>query len=145
MVPNPAFWTPEKVCFWFLKKIPPNFLGGRIFEYTPKQVIDCQKRHFGRFWQLITVFVCVFKNTDENNICGFIVFKAKIKEKHKEIFFVTVFILKLKNALFWGVNQFFYSVLAFKTIDTKMLFWSVFLETNKKTVINSQNGVFECQ
>ena len=131
--------------FLVFEENPPQFFGGSIFEYTPKQVIDCQKRHFGRFWQLITVFVCVFKNTDENNICGFIVFKAKIKEKHKEIFFVTVFILKLKNALFWGVNQFFYSVLAFKTIDTKMLFWSVFLETKKKNVINSQNGVFECQ
>ena len=66
------------------------------------------------------VFLCVFKNTDQNNIRASIVFKAKTKEKYEEIFF-TVFISKLKNALFWGSTNFF-SVLAFKTIDTQMLF-----------------------
>ena len=106
MVPNPAFWTPEKVCFWFLKKIPPNFFWGSIFEYTPKQVIDRQKRHFCRFWQLITVFVCVFKNTDENNICGSIVFKAKIKEKQRN-FFCYGFYFKTQKCPFFGGQPFF--------------------------------------
>ena len=39
-----------------------------IFEKT-KNVIDCQKRYFGRFWRLITVFVLILKNTDQNNMC----------------------------------------------------------------------------
>ena len=53
---------------------------------------------------------------------------------------------------FLGVNQFLFlilfSVLAFKTIDTQMLFWSVFLKTHKKpllTIQNGQNGVFDSQ
>ena len=46
-----------------------------------KKVIDSQKRHFGHFWRLITVFLCVFKNTDQNNICVYIVLKDKTEEK----------------------------------------------------------------
>ena len=34
--------------------------------------------------------------------------------------------------------QIYFSVLAFKTIDKQMLFWSVFLKTLKKPVINHQ-------
>ena len=42
--------------------------------------------------------------------------------------------LEVKSIFF---NNFF-SVLAFKTIHTQMLFWSVFLKMHKKTVINRQ-------
>ena len=45
-------------------------------------------------------FLCVFKNSDQNNICASIVFKAKTKENLKDFF--PVFILKLKCGLFWG-------------------------------------------
>ena len=48
------------------------------------------------------------------------------KEKYEEQFFFSVFISKLKNARFWGQPiffQFFFSfTVAFKTIDTQMLF-----------------------
>ena len=42
----------------------------------------------------------------------------------------------------------FFSVLAFKTIDTQILIWSVFFEMHKKTLLtaeNGQNGVFGSQ
>ena len=63
-----------------------------------------------------------------------IVFNAKTKENMKK-YFIT------QKCSFMVVNQHFFhffSVLAFKTIDTQMLFWSVFLKTHKKTVINRQ-------
>ena len=55
-----------------------------IFENAQTKVIDSLKRHFGHFWRLITFFVCFFKITDLNNMCAFIVFKAKTKEKYEE-------------------------------------------------------------
>ena len=36
-----------------------------------------------------------FKNTDQNNICASIVFKAKTKEKYEDIFF------KVLQKIFW--------------------------------------------
>ena len=78
-----------------------------VFLKTRQKVIDHQKRHFGPFWQLIMLLFCVFKNTVLNNICASIVFKAKTKEKFQEKFFCTVFISKLKNALFGGRPIFF--------------------------------------
>ena len=53
-----------------------------IFENTQK-VIDCQKRHFGRFWRLISFFLSVFKNTNQNNICVSIVLQAYTKKNLK--------------------------------------------------------------
>ena len=79
------------------------------------------------FWPFLVVnnvFLCVFKNTDQNNICVSIVFKAKTKEKYEEIFFYGFYFKTQKYSFLW-VNQFlnfFSSVLAFKTIDTQMLF-----------------------
>ena len=63
-------------------------------------------------------FLCVFKNSDQNNICASIVFKAKTKENLKDFFFR--FYFKTQMWPFLGVNQFFkkkFSVLFFKTID----------------------------
>ena len=64
--------------FWFLKKTPPKTMFSSCFSLnsalktidaqiffllvflkTHKKVIDRQKRHFGRFWWLITFF-CAF-------------------------------------------------------------------------------------
>ena len=72
------FWTPQKECFWFLRKQPKTFfffvfqlwfrfknkrptnvLLVWIFWKCTKKVIDFQKRHFDCFWRLIMVF-CVF-------------------------------------------------------------------------------------
>ena len=73
--------------------------------------------------------------------------KAKTEEKYKEIIFYG-FYFKTQKCSFWGSTNFFnfFSVLAFKTIDTQMLFWSVFLKTHKKPLLtakNGQNGVFD--
>ena len=46
-------------------------------------------------------FLCIFKNTDQKNICVSIVLKGESKPKHKEKF-CGGFSLKTKNALFWG-------------------------------------------
>ena len=46
-----------------------------------KKVIAHQKRYFDRIWRLIKFFVCVFKNTDQNNVCVSIVLKAKTEKK----------------------------------------------------------------
>ena len=58
-----------------------------------------------RFWRLITFFWCVFKNTEQNNNCVFIVFKAESEPKHKEKMLVVCFSSKTKKALFWGENK----------------------------------------
>ena len=51
------------------------------------ETIEAQKRPKWRFWQLITFFGGIFKNTEQNNICVFIVFKGESEPKHEEIFF----------------------------------------------------------
>ena len=69
------FCTPEKTHFWSLKKTAPKkfsfcfgfdsalktinaqmFLWLAFLKTHKKKVIECQKRHFGRFWWLIMVF-----------------------------------------------------------------------------------------
>ena len=113
-----AFWgfkeNPKKkffcVCFGFdstFKTIDAQMYLWSIFLKTHKKVIDRQKRHFGCFWWLITVFICVFKNSDQNNICASIVFKDKTKENYEEIFFFYGFYFKTQKYPFLGVNQFF--------------------------------------
>ena len=66
------------------------------------KVINFQKWPKWRFWGLITFFWCVFKNTEQNKNCVFIVFKAESEPKHKEKFFCACFSSKTKNALFQG-------------------------------------------
>ena len=80
-------------------------------------------------------FLCVLKNIDQNNICASIVFKAKTKKIWN--FFFYSFYFKTQKSPFLGVNHFFpIFFFQFNIIDTQMLFWSVFLKTHKKTVIN---------
>ena len=45
---------------------------------------------------------CIFKNTDQTDICASIVVKAESKPKHEEKRFWGVFLQKLKNAFFGG-------------------------------------------
>ena len=66
--------------------------------------------------------------------------KLKQKKNMKK-YFCYGFYFKTQKCSFLEVNQFFFnffSVLAFKTKDTQMLFWSVVLKTHKKTVMNRQ-------
>ena len=67
-----------------------------------KKVINFQKWPKWHFWRLIIFFWCVFKNTEQNNNCVFIVFKAESEPKHEEKFFLGCFSSKTKNALFRG-------------------------------------------
>ena len=48
-------------------------------------------------------FWCVFKNTEQNNNCVFIVFKAESEPKHEEFFFWVFFFKNQKHA-FSGVK-----------------------------------------
>ena len=48
-----------------------------------------------------------FKNTDQNNICASIVFKAKTKEKYEEIFFLQFLFQNSKMLCFGGQSIFF--------------------------------------
>ena len=73
-----------RLCFSFKNNGRTNVLLVSIFENTLKKAISRQKRHFGRFWQLIPFFQCILKITDQNNICVSIVFEAKAEKKFKK-------------------------------------------------------------
>ena len=81
-------------------------------------------------------------------MCVSIVFKAETKEKYDEKNFLKVFVLKLKNILFWGSNNFLKIILCsvfFNTIESPKFFWSVFFKTQEKKLLtakNGQNGIF---
>ena len=80
-----------------------------VFLKTHNKILDRQKLHIGIFWPLKKVFLSVFKNTDQNNIYGFIIFKAKTKQKYEENFFKG-FYSKLKNALLGGQPDFYFLI-----------------------------------
>ena len=64
-----------------LKTIDAQMLFWSEFLKKHKQkVIDCQKHHCGHLCRLTTVFLCVFKNTVQNNICVSIVYKGKTEK-----------------------------------------------------------------
>ena len=54
------------------------------------------------FLAVNNIFVCVFKNTELNNNCVFIVFKAESELKHEEKILLGCFSSETKNMLFWG-------------------------------------------
>ena len=91
-----------------------------VFLKTHKKSDGPSKRPFWQFLAVNSGFLCIFKNTDQNNICASIAFEVKTKENMQTNFFYG-FYFKTQNALFRGSTNFF-SVLAFKTIDTQMLF-----------------------
>ena len=72
-------------CFGFdsaLNTIDAQMFFWLVFFKTHKKiVIDHQKHHFGSFWRLIMVFLCVLNNIDQDNICVSIVLKAKTEKK----------------------------------------------------------------
>ena len=73
-----------------------------FFKIHEKKVINFQKWPKKRFWQFITFFVCVFKNTEQNNNRVFIVNNAESEPKSEETNFFGCFSLKTKNWLFRG-------------------------------------------
>ena len=99
--------SPDTFCFflfqlWFSFKNN-NLLS--VFLKTHKKSYWLSKTPFWPFLAVNNVFLCIFKNTDQNNICVSIVFKAKTKEKYEEIFFYG-FYFKTQKCSFLGVNQF---------------------------------------
>ena len=70
-----------------------------------------------------------------NQLYTVLFLKLKQKKNKMKHFFYS-FYFRTQKCPFSGVKQFFllnfFSVSAFKTIDTQMLFWSVFLKTQKK-------------
>ena len=50
-------------------------------------------------------FWCIFKNSEQNNNCVFIVFETESEPKHEEKIFVCVFLLKPKTCFFGGKNK----------------------------------------
>ena len=89
-------------CFSFKNNRRTNVILISIFENAQKNVINCQKRPKWRFWRSI-VFLCIFKNTYQKNICASIVFKAESKPKHEENIFWVFF--KNQKCTFWGVQN----------------------------------------
>ena len=123
------FGTPKKCVFGFWLNPPPKkkIISSCLGFDSALKTIDAQiffwsvlKKHKKSYWPSKTPFwpflavnniFCVrFKNTDQNNICGFIVFKAKTKEKYENNFF-SVFISKTQNALLGGSTDFFLLIL----------------------------------
>ena len=86
-----SFWRkpPQKIfpsCFGFdsaLNIIDAQMFFWSVFLKTQKKVIDRQKRHFGCFWQLITVFCAFSKILIKVTIFFFLLFyKLELKKKN---------------------------------------------------------------
>ena len=79
----------------------------------------------------------------------FIVWKLKLKKKReKNCLTPKRAFLSFEIKTEKKCSSYFSFVLALKTLDAQMLFWSVFLKTQKKTLLtakNGQNGVFDSQ
>ena len=91
-------------------------------------------------------FFCVrFQNTKQNNICVFIVFKAKSEPKHEEkIFFLGVFLQKPKTRFFRGKHKIILKLTFQICISTFVLFCTRKLCSNfhKKLLIFRPPGLF---
>ena len=62
------------------------------------------------FLMVNNFFLCVFKNTDQKNICASIVFKAESKPKHEEKPFLGGFLQKPKTHFYGGPKWYFLKV-----------------------------------
>ena len=74
----------------------------QYFLKCTKKVINSQKRPKWCLLWLKAFFQCVFKNTDQKDICVSIVLKAESKPKYKETFLLWVFHQKPKTRFFGG-------------------------------------------
>ena len=90
-----TFFDPEKARFWYLKKTPtpPTHFVHVLSLWFSSKTIDAQMF----FWSLF--FLCVFKYTDQNNICT-----STLHSIEKKIFF-GFFSSNTKNELFCGSKK----------------------------------------
>ena len=88
-------------------------------------------------------FWCVFKNTEQNNNCVFIVFKAESEPKHEEKFFLGVFLQKPKTRFFGGENKIVLKLKFKICISAFVLYCKRKLCTNfQKILIFKPPGIF---
>ena len=91
-------------CFSFKNYRLTNAILISIFENAQKPLLTAKNSQNGVFdGQLL--FVCVFKNTNQKNICVFIVYKAESKPKLEEQISWGVF-FKNQKRTFSGVQKF---------------------------------------
>ena len=126
------FFFVFRLWFSFKNNIRTNVFFGRYF-WKRKKNYSPSKTPFLLFFWLIKVCKSVFKNTDQSDICVSIVLKAKTEKNEEKRAFFSFEIKTIKTCFF---ICFFCFTVAIKTIDAQMLFLSVFLKTQKKTVIN---------
>ena len=88
--------------------------------------------------------MCVFKNTDKNNICASIVFKAESKPKQKKFFFAVGFLQKPKTHFCGGPKWYFLKVKFQICISGVVLYCKRTLHANvhKKILIFGPPGIF---
>ena len=103
--PQKKFFLLFRLSFRFINTRRTNVLLVGIFENVQQKLLTIKTAIFGHFWRLKTIFVR-FQNTDQNNMCVSIVFKAKTKEKYEEIFFLQ-FLFQNSKMPFLGVNHLF--------------------------------------
>ena len=89
-------------------------------------------------------FWCVFKNTEQNNNCVFIVFKAESRPKHEENIFLGVFLQKPKTRFFGGESKIVLKLKFKICISAFVLYCKRKLHTNfqKKILIFKPPGIF---
>ena len=109
-----------------------------------KKVINFQKWSKWCFWRLITFFWCVFKNTEQNNNCVFIVFKAESEPKPEEKFFFGCFLQKPKTRFFGGENKIVLKLKFQIRISAFVFYCKRKLRTNfhQKILIFKSPGIF---
>ena len=104
-----------RLWFSFKNNRHTNVLLVGILKTPLKKSYWLSKMPFWLFVAVNNVFLCAFKNTDQNSICASTVLFLKQKEKKnmKTNSFFTVFISNSKNALFGGSTNFFSNFVQF--------------------------------
>ena len=133
--------------FWFgfdsaLKTIDAQMFFWSVFLKTYKKSYWLSKTPFWSFSVVNNGFLCIFKNTDRNNICVSCILKAKTEKKirkklinpQKKAFlsFEKKTVKKCFFIFFFCFSFLIWFFLALKTIEAQMLFWSVFLKNAHK-------------
>ena len=73
-----------------------------VFLKMDKKAINRQKRPNLEFLTVNSFFYCIFKNTEQKNICASIVFKDESEQKHEDKFLLGVFLQKPKMCFLGG-------------------------------------------
>ena len=137
---------PQKARFWFLKKNHikmffmfwlwfsfkknrrTNVLLVGIFVKALKKLLAITNAILAVFWQLLTFFSAFLKILTKTTFVSLLFLKLKQKKIWKKYVFKVLFQYSLTcflgGQLIFVWN--FFSVLALTSVDTQMLFWSIF-------------------